>query len=124
MGAAHTSERQALDAAIKRAVGSAPFVRAISAALAGVLTPEDGTCVLPPVCQQSRSVVFKNPRYGMHYMVEDSAGYEISVHMATGEFFHRKWIGSESRIDGNGVCWQRHIGQMVMDDFGNLVEVQ
>lgn len=123
MNAASMSERQALDAAIKRAVSSAPFVRSISAALAGVLKPDDGTCVLPPLCQQSRK--FRWSYWGwMGYEVRDNAGYELNAHKSSHEAFSGRWVISESRMDGEGVTWTRQFPLMVMDDFGNLVAVQ
>lgn len=118
------SERQALDAAIKRAVSSAPFVRSISAALAGVLTPEEGTCVLPPLCQQSRQFRYDHPRYGMRYTIHDGAGFEINVHKCSHESCLGKWLGDERRVDGEGLVWERSFGFMVIDDFGNLVEAE
>ena len=124
MNFATMTERQALDAAIKRAVSSAPFVRSISAALAGVLTPEEGTCVLPPLCQQTRQVKFHNPRHGMGYDVEDGAGYKIGAHQSTHPEMNRQWLISETRLDGEGRSWTSFGGRMVIDDFGNLVEVE
>lgn len=126
MNAANMTERQALDAAIKRAVSSAPFVRSISAALAGVLTPDDGTCVLPPMCQQSRKFKWENSCSwnGSRYEISDNAGYELSAHKSSHEAFRDKWIVSEERLDGEGVRWHRTYPLMVMDDFGNLVAVE
>ena len=124
MQPAAITERQALDAAIKRAVSCAPFVQSISAALAGVLTPDDGTCVLPPLCQQSRQVKFHNPSHGMGYDVEDGAGYKIGGHQSTHPEMNRQWLISETRLDGEGRTWTSFGGRMVIDDFGSLVEVQ
>lgn len=118
------TERQALDAAIKRAVSSAPFVRSISAALAGVLAPDDGTCVLPPPCQQSREFEWTNPRHGTGYDIQDNAGYKVRAHKAWHEAFLGMWLVNEERIDGEGVSWHRNYPLMVIDDFGNLVEVE
>jgi hypothetical protein len=123
VNAATMTERQALDAAIKRAVSSAPFVRSISAALATVLTPDDGTCVLPPMCQQTRQVKFHDPRYGMGYDVEDGAGWKIGAHQSTHPNSYLQWLITETRIDGEGQSWTRFGGRMVIDDFGDLVGV-
>lgn len=124
MNAATMTERQALDAAIKRAVSSAPFVRSISAALAGVLTPDDGTCVLPPLCQQSRQFKYDNPIFGMRYEIRDGAGFSVNVHKCKHESCLGKWIGDERRLDGEGRIWSRTFEFMVVDDFGNLVAVE
>lgn len=121
---ANLTERQALDAAIKRAVSSAPFVRSISAALAGVLTPDDGTCVLPPPCQQSRRFEWDEPRTGTGYEIRDFAGFEIRAHKSWHEGLRGMWVVNEERVDGEGTRWRRLHPLMVIDDFGNLVGVE
>lgn len=118
------SERQALDAAIKRAVGSAAFVRSISAIVAEAMTPDDGACVLPPVCPETRRFEISLPQWGIGYEISDGAGFSLSAcQYRTGDYAGL-WLASEERVDGNGACWHRSFGRMVMDDFGNLVKVQ
>lgn len=116
------TERQALDAAVKRAVSSAPFVRSISAALADVLTPADGSNVLPPVCVQTRRVEFDSD--ANRYEISDGAGYHLHAHKSSHPEMLGLWLARLQKVDGEGIAWSRTFELMVMDDFGNLVEVR
>lgn len=116
------TERQALDAAIKRAIGSTGFARAVGAVVAESLAADERGIVLPPICATTLS--HRHDRLDTWSNSTDGAGwacyfYRLHVGPDAGT-----WSGCESRLDSTGKSWKRTFHGSVIDDFGNLVEVQ
>jgi hypothetical protein len=115
------TERQALDAAIKRAVGSASFSRVLGSIVAECLSAEETGIVLPPPCAATLHHCYH--RGDTWTSSRDGAGYAC--------WFYRRhsgedagfWTGNESRIDSTGRTWSSRLERAVIDDFGDLVEV-
>lgn len=120
----HTSpqtERQALDAAIKRAIGSTGFARAVGAMVAESLAADERGIVLPPIC--ATTLMHRHYRLDTWTSSTDGAGwscYFFRMHEGSDAGF---WRGCESRLDSTGKPWKRSFNGAVIDDFGELIEV-
>jgi hypothetical protein len=115
------TERQALDAAIKRALGSTGFVRAVGAAVAESLTADERGIVLPPFC--ATTLKHLHDRCDTWTSSTDGAGWNCYFYRVFDGRRAGTWCGSESRLDSTGKKWERSIKFAGIDDFGNLVEV-
>lgn len=116
------TERQALDAAIKRALGSTGFVRAVGAVVAESLAEDERGIVLPPFCATTRR--HRHQRNDSFTDSTDGAGWNCYFYRVFDGRRAGTWCGAESRLDATGMRWERSITFAVIDDFGNLVEVQ
>jgi len=118
--AADITERQALDAAIKRAIGSAGFVHALGAMVADCLTAEERGIVLPPPCE---STLTRHHHGDSWADITDNAGWECYFYRVYEGRRAGIWCGSESRLDSTGKKWVRRFESAIVNDFGDLVEV-
>ncbi len=55
-----------------------------------------------------------------HYT--EPEGWIGREHMA-GYWHPARWYGNQTLVDANGQAWQRSLGVMVCNDFGQLVQV-
>lgn len=116
-----TTERQALDAAIKRAVNSTGFARAVGAMVAECLATEERANVLPPPC--AATLVHNHNHDDLWVDSSDRAGWESYFYRVFDGQAAGFWRGSESRRDSTGRVWTHTFFRSVVDDFGTLVEV-
>ena len=116
------TESQALDAAIKRAVGSTGFARAVGAMVADCLAAEERGIVLPPPCETT--LTHRHHRNDSWTDSHDNAGWECYFYRVHEGMRAGIWCGAESRLDSTGKAWVRRFERAVIDDFGDLVEVQ
>jgi hypothetical protein len=94
------------------------------AALLKELSAKDGVIVLHPLDVATRRV----RHTGRTCEVTDGRGteyYAFRQHLpdANSQRHPSHWIASVRLVDGAGRDWNHHIGTLVCDDFGNLVEV-
>lgn len=121
MNAATMTERQALDAAIKRAVGSTGFVRAVGAMVAECLAEQKRGIVLPPPCETT----LIHRHHGDSWTDSaDNAGWDCYFYRVYEGQRAGIWCGRESRLDSTGKAWVRRFERAIIDDFGNLVEAE
>lgn len=102
------------------------------ASLLEELSAKDGVTVLHPLEPETKRISVE----GDHIHIHDGRGGRVhiyrrreepecwrdSVYMA-GKWHPARWDGSQTLVDAAGIKWERDLGDMVCDDFGNLVEV-
>lgn len=64
----------------------------------------------------------KGNRVDLYRRYQEPKGWREAAHME-GYWHPARWYGSLTLVDANGTKWERDLGVMVCDDFGNLVEV-
>lgn len=91
------------------------------AATLQALSAKDGVVVLQPA---------ERPFWTFHdwsLWMRSGNGAEVHCHQyheVNGGRPLPHWLVSESRPDGSGRSWNRHLGTHIIDDFGTLVPVQ
>jgi hypothetical protein len=89
---------------------------------------QNGVWLPPPApsIDQPRHVHF-HAGYGYHsYAVSIGDSYELSMQtepLPDKSYKRGVWYGNEARLDSDGRRWTRSLPHMLMDDFGDLVEV-
>ena len=122
-----TPQTEDLQAAIKKTLHSAAFAKfmgqAVQAAIAeaqppGVLLPPLGKIGRPEFHYSNQCVVYTNENQDctQRLRLQCEIIPERPSHAGI-------WYGSETRTDATGREWRSSLGDHVVDDFGNLVEV-
>jgi hypothetical protein len=117
---------EAITAACKKTLTSAAFMKFMYHAVQSELAeaqPQGPT--LPTITGMSVKTRYSSTSDGMH-ISSDCGLIKINLYRdRSSEHMTPKglWWGRESRIDSNGVEWDRSFPLMVQDDFGTLVEV-
>lgn len=103
------------------------------AALLEELSSKDAIVVLHPVDAESKHVRFdlegditiRDQRGTVIHLSrrrEEPESWRDSPHMA-GKWHPSHWLGHQTLVDASGRNWLNSFETMVMDDFGNLVEL-
>lgn len=103
------------------------------AALLAELSAKDGIVVLHPVDAETKHVRFdlegditirdqRGTAINLRRRREEPESWRDSPHMA-GKWHPSHWCGHQTLVDASGRDWLYGFETMVMDDFGNLVEV-
>lgn len=102
------------------------------AALLEQLSAGHGVTVLQPLDAETTRVSISGDAIEIH----DAQGGTVEIYRRrfepeswrglsymAGKWHPARWSGQQTLVDGKGRRWSRDLGDMVCDDFGNLVEV-
>ncbi|KQM79839.1 hypothetical protein [Xylophilus sp. Leaf220] len=96
---------------------------ALAAALQQAGLPEHGATVLGAPLATPPAVKFTT--YNGFRVLTVDGGNGMCVHVQCDRFKNpAHWYGSESRTDQSGRAWERQIGTLVIDNFGDLVPAE